>query len=880
MSFKPAFAQENTKVLQGYVFDASTEKGISGVTICQINENSNTCENFTLSDSVGYFSLTINKRDTLTNLIFKHFGFSSEKISLETRQDTNKLGSFFLMPSENMLIPIEVVYKPQKVTYKNDTTVYHADAYSLPEGALTEDLLRELPGMEVAPDGSITIDGKPVDKILVNGEPFFGGDLTVATRNLPKDVLLNVEVTGTKSDQEAFTKQTGDDESKTINLVIKKDKNKGIFGGVMAGYGTDDRYESGAVVNRFQGKKRYGLVLSANNTNTSSNYSPMSNAPQFGKGNGILSSELASFSYGNSFTDKWKTNLSYRLQHQNNINGSIAEREYILPDNAFASELTNDSKNDNLSHQFQMGMTYIRDTSLRIIWRPDVSYTIGNNTSNRVEEVFGEDGEVVNTFEANVENEATNFRLKNQFNLLKDVGKKNHSIGFFISQSYSTSDRNALDFNTSTVISDSTVATTERTFKVNQQQGENGINLKANYILPVAKRRLTWTFQLQSDIRNTTDSRSNFQQDGETQNFDVLNDSLSYNFAFFETEWLPSTQLQFKGKKWTVTNELTGAYRTQMYTDNYNTSNNFNRTYLNPLFKSSADFNAKSGMRLSAAYNLQNTPPSFNQLNPFVDLTNLLVIRTGNPNLKSPTKHAINLSSSYYNIENESNFFGYVEASYIQNQIVSNTFTSANFEQFVTLTNLDGYYSLSASVSAGIKILNDSVNKLRLNAGIGGYMNRSRQLNNNEVLISDLLTVNPSIDLNWRLKNRLTLTLNYSPNISSNRFNDKTQSFVQHGMNGELWLYLTKNLKMFNVIRINYNPTISETFDRTVSFWNSAITYDLFKKRATVGVKVYDLLKERQTLQRTVSATIIENTTTTGLSQYVLFTFQWRFKQF
>ncbi|MEH6407107.1 MAG: hypothetical protein V7767_07490, partial [Leeuwenhoekiella sp.] len=86
-----------------------------------------------------------------------------------------------------------------------------------------------MPGVEVDEQGNITVNGKPVNQILVNGKPFFGDDPTIATRNLTKEIVDKIQVVNTKTKSEAFTGEAGDDQNKTINITIDEDKNKGIF---------------------------------------------------------------------------------------------------------------------------------------------------------------------------------------------------------------------------------------------------------------------------------------------------------------------------------------------------------------------------------------------------------------------------------------------------------------------------------------------------------------------------------------------------------------------------------------------------------------------------------------------------------------------------
>lgn len=152
--------------------------------------------------------------------------------------------------------------------------------------ANVEDLLKELPGVEVDDDGKITINGKEVNKILVNGKPFFGDDPTITTRNLTKEIIEKVQISDTKTKAEGFTGEAGDAENKTINLTIKEENNKGVFGRVAAGAGTDKRYEFAGMVNIFDNEQRISVLAGGNNIN-SVGFSFGEIRKMFGGGNSI-----------------------------------------------------------------------------------------------------------------------------------------------------------------------------------------------------------------------------------------------------------------------------------------------------------------------------------------------------------------------------------------------------------------------------------------------------------------------------------------------------------------------------------------------------------------------------------------------------------------
>ncbi len=154
------------------------------------------------------------------------------------------------------------------ITIKKDTLEFNVKSFKTKKDATVEDLLKQLPGVEVDDEGKITVNGKEVNKILVNGKPFFGNDPTITTKNLTKDIIEKIQVVDTKTKAEAFTGEVGDSENKTINLTIKEENNKGVFGRVSAGAGTDERYEFAGMVNLFDNDRRISVLAGGHNNNS------------------------------------------------------------------------------------------------------------------------------------------------------------------------------------------------------------------------------------------------------------------------------------------------------------------------------------------------------------------------------------------------------------------------------------------------------------------------------------------------------------------------------------------------------------------------------------------------------------------------------------
>ena len=223
--------------------------------------------NYTISDRQGNFSLSGNTIEEKLNLFISFTGYESFHRTLDVRKQI-KLDTILMKVQDNLLEEVKVIGTRSPISIRKDTLEFNADSFKTRPNANLEELLKVLPGVEIDRDGNITLNGKPVKRILVDGESFFGGDHRIATKNLPKEIIDKIQVVDTKTKTEEFTGQPGDKENKTINLTIKKDKKRGYFARTTAGGGTDERYELNAMANLFTENIQANVIGNSNNINS------------------------------------------------------------------------------------------------------------------------------------------------------------------------------------------------------------------------------------------------------------------------------------------------------------------------------------------------------------------------------------------------------------------------------------------------------------------------------------------------------------------------------------------------------------------------------------------------------------------------------------
>jgi hypothetical protein len=262
-----ANAQKADGVIRGKLVDSLSKQPIPDATVALLHKADSSLLTFTLSNKQGVFEMKGIEPGEYRLLI-------TSKGYLESRQN-------LVITNENKLIDIGTI-NPEKdyktlqgvtvtsespIQVKNDTVQFNASGFKTQPNATVEDLLKKLPGVEVDKEGNVKAQGEQVQKVLVDGKEFFGNDPKLATKNLTADMVESVQVFDDMSDQAKFTKIDDGSRSKTVNIKLKKDRNKGFFGRALAAYGTDNRYEGNMMVNKFNGDQRISLLFNSNNIN-------------------------------------------------------------------------------------------------------------------------------------------------------------------------------------------------------------------------------------------------------------------------------------------------------------------------------------------------------------------------------------------------------------------------------------------------------------------------------------------------------------------------------------------------------------------------------------------------------------------------------------
>jgi len=257
---------QNIHSIKGAVIDTDLRIKLNNTAINVLNAKDSILQKFTRATDNGSFSISGLPAGKFTLLvIYPDYADYVETFTLDAERPTHDFGNIKLRRKETILKEVLIKGEVRAIKIKGDTTEFNAKAYVIQPNDKVEDLIKQLPGMQVDKDGKITANGEAVTKVLLDGEEFFGDDPTLVTKNIRADMVDKLQLYDKKSDQATFTGIDDGVKTKTINVILKEDKKKGEFGKATAGVGNQQYYEAQALYNKFTAKSKYAVYGTAAN---------------------------------------------------------------------------------------------------------------------------------------------------------------------------------------------------------------------------------------------------------------------------------------------------------------------------------------------------------------------------------------------------------------------------------------------------------------------------------------------------------------------------------------------------------------------------------------------------------------------------------------
>ena len=378
--------------------DEAMNEPLPGAAVVLLNPKDSTQVTGVATDVNGKVNMPVSKLGTyLLRITYIGYIAHYQTITLDKKTKTYDLGTISLREDARVMKEAQVTAQLAQVEMKEDTFVYNADAYRLPEGSPLEELVKKLPGAEVDDDGTIKINGKTVNKIMVGGKEFFNNDTKMAMKNIPTKMVEKIKSYDKKSDYSRITGIDDGEEETVLDLTVKKGMKEGWLINADLGYGTEKRYTAKLNVSRFTDNMQFTLIGSRNNVNDNS-FPGGGRGWGGGGGNGITTSDMygVNFAWDNGKKDSEAGLLKFggnvRYSHRKNDVQTRTNSQMFLngTSSTFSNSLSQSiNSSQNINANFRM--EWQPDSMTNIMFRPNLSHSWSDNHGLRQSVTFNED---------------------------------------------------------------------------------------------------------------------------------------------------------------------------------------------------------------------------------------------------------------------------------------------------------------------------------------------------------------------------------------------------------------------------------------------------------------------------------------------------------
>lgn len=825
-----------------------------------------------------------------------YIGYESQYRNVQLGERNVTLQPFSMSENSIALREATVVGQRTPVKVMQDTVEFNAEAYRTQPNAVVEDLLKRLPGVEVSSDGSITANGKSVSKILVEGKEFFSDDPTVASRNLPVDMVERLQVVDRKSDLARMTGVDDGEEETVINLTVKKDRKNGWFGNIEGGYGTDDRYKGNLTVNRFWNGNQLTILGSANNINEPGAADGAAGRfRHFGGQNGIKATQSAgvNFNVGKEEIFRVGGNVLYSHGDQHTLTSS--NRTYLFADST--STVASDKNSRDRTHNFRV--------DLRMVWMPDSfntlefrpNFTYSNSNSSSSDSSLTRAGDAARSLVTRSINRGFDRGHSVEFGgrLIYNHNFKRHrgrSFSLFVNYKYSDvrvkSDNysfNRFFLNDSMYVYDQFA---------DNNTWSNSLNARASWTEPLgdAAKGHYLTFAYSINFRwNNADKLvydhpitwpDGFDSQPVVGSDEIFSQALSNSFRnnFFSQDIRVGYRRVTKKANFNVGISLVPQQSKSINLINSDKTIPLRRVLnVAPFLRYRYKFNRTRS--LAANYNGRSSQPSMTQLQPVADVSDPLRVVIGNPQLNPSFTHNAMLRFQDFNQDAQRSIMLMMHAQMTQNAIISRTdFNSQTGGQTTTYENVSGIWNMRLMNMVSLPFKNRAfsfTNHFFFNfASNVGYNNSLRNRSNS-------FSINESPGLAWRPANlEIEIRPRYSVQFLTNSVRTNANRTV-HTYGGSFYANYTLPFGVNIGTDLNYDATsgYSDGYDTRTWMWNASLSYSFLKaQNATVSVKAYDILGQKSNVRRSVTANYIDDSRYNSLTRYVMLTVAYKFNTF
>ena len=904
---------QNTYSVTGVIVDTAAKAGLPNTSVMILNSKDSTLVSFARTDKNGLFNIgKLHKGQFILLTVYPGYADYVEHFGLDSAKTTHDFGKLNMILKSKLLAEVIIKGAHIPIKIKGDTTEFNAKAYVIQPNDKVEDLLRQLPGIEVDKDGKITAQGETVTKVLLDGEEFFGDDPTLVTKNIRADMVDKVQLYDKKSDQATFTGIDDGVRTKTINIKLKEDKKNGLFGKVNANVGTDGYYEGQLIANRFKANEKFavygtaandgriGLGFQDNSTlgtsggnvqfvdggisiTSSGNNDALDSFNGYYDGKGIPVTSSAGTHYDTKWNgDKESINVNFKLG-QIQLDGATSSTiQQTLPTGIFNTASNETFNNYAFREKLDATYTVKLDTTSDLKINADGAYR-NFHVDNEYTTQTDSGAQALNSNKRSVINHGNTRVFDITALYTKKFKKKGRTLSWTLGESYNENQtegflNSVTDFYNTAGVKDSSEV-------INQYKTTDNvtavINSNITYSEPLAKN---WAllFNYGLGINNSTSNQQSFNQSAPGL-YNLLDSAYSNNYKFNQLTNQFGAIFNYKTAKSTF-NFGTKVSDVNFRQEDEITNDVLSRNFLNWAPQAMFQYKFSQYRSLRVNYQGNTTQPTIAQIQPVLTNTDPLNITLGNPNLKPSFGNRLFINYNDFQVLNGQSFFVSANYSNTFNAIVNNTtesFTGKNTTQYVNLGNRTPYnYGLYAFIGRKIKALDDIQAGLNFNTSA----NVSYSYINSVLDEADSHTYAASLSLNKYVQNKYNVSLRGGPSYTFSSMSLQPQgnnNAAGFNTSGRFDLYLPLGFGAGSDVNYNYSAATQTFSAQYTTIWN-AYVFKSFRKDESfkISASVNDLLNQNTNFTRGLSGNTSTQTNTNGIKRFFMLSLIWDFTKF
>ncbi|WEK35957.1 MAG: TonB-dependent receptor [Candidatus Pseudobacter hemicellulosilyticus] len=921
--------------IQGKVVDSTNNQPLTGATVTIMTLDDSTTVGFAIADKLGGFEIkNIPGGTFIFGITFTGYSEVIRHLSITASKPELRLDTIKMKPDTSMLASVIVTVPP--ITIKKDTVEFRASAFKTKPNATLEDLLKKLPGMEVDKDGNITSQGEDIPKIYVDGKEFFGTDPKIATKNLTAEMIEAVQVFDDMSDQAKFTRIDDGSRQRTINIKLKKDRRKGVFGRATVGAGTEDLYAGSLSANMFNNQQRMSVVASANNINRLGftandligNMGGMGGFSgggfsgggggggrggggggrgggggggnrAFNSGGNAGNGNTRSWSVGANYQDEWSPKLlfagSYFISGNNNESRSNSYRQNFFANDS-TSQVNSESytKNNSTNHRMQFRLEYLIDSMNSLLITPNFNLQQSESvsTDSSITQALSPKFNYKAISRSSLRN---NERDGGSFsnNLLFRHRFRQPGRTFTIGWNTSLNDSEGEGYNQSPYFFLSPDGDTSNFINQrqrNKQLTHNFNNTISTSITEMIDSNKILEFNYAYTINKSTSDRDVFNYRDESQQYDSVVKNQTNYFENLNIFHRAGTNFRVRQEKydWQIGGSVQfSSLENMSHRAIFDKDSTMRQRFAD--FFPNASFNYNIGTQKSIRFNYrgQTRAPSITQLQDVRDESNILNIREGNPNLKQEFTNNLRLSYNTFNMTNFLTLNMDLTGNMVSNKIVNSSDTLGKGVQLSRPENLNGAWDLAFSGTIGIPMIKVTTGRRSpMNLNLSTTVRYARDVNklNKQVNYTNTRTIGQRFRFDYNIPDKLDVAARANFNYNDARYSlrsDTSNRYFNHSYALEFNYVLFNRLMLDTDFDYFINTGRSAGYNQSMPLWNASLSWLLFpKKNGELKFMVVDILNQNRNINRNIGETYIEDTHTEALQRFYMVSFMYSLNRF